>query len=331
MIERTKISVVLPVYNLDKYIGRCLDSICKQSYDNIEIIVVDDGSTDDTREIVDEKIKLDSRIKYIYQDNSGVSIARNRGINNCTGDYILFVDADDYIEAKMIEELFENIKGRDLVVSKLSNGKSFLNNNSSCIGKDEFIKRIISGSVSQTACGILFKTKIIKEFDLKFKNKYRYGEDFLFTIEYLINIKSEVTIVDKCYYHVEERSLSASRTLNIDMYQDINKLCINLEEILLENGLREKYLQQLSDFNMKNLSMALSYVIKSKETFVKKYRVLTIIKRNTVIGDLLNRKEDLSIHVRGVKLNLFKYAPIIIYLICGLIIDMRNKNEISKK
>lgn len=99
------ISVIVPAYNVDKYISRCLDSILGQRYTNLEILVVDDGSTDNTPSIVDEYASRDSRIKVIHQDNTGLSGARNSALKIVTGDYIGYVDGDDYIEPSMYEEM----------------------------------------------------------------------------------------------------------------------------------------------------------------------------------------------------------------------------------
>ena len=99
-----KISVIVPVYNSEKYIEKCIESIINQTYRNIEIIFINDGSTDESLNIIHKYKKLDNRIKVINQSNSGVSAARNKGIKNSIGDYITFVDSDDHIDSKMIDK-----------------------------------------------------------------------------------------------------------------------------------------------------------------------------------------------------------------------------------
>lgn len=111
------ISVVVPVYNVEKYVERCIDSITAQTYKNIEIIIVDDGSTDNSGHIVDEISLKDQRIKVIHQENGGLSAARNTGIDKATGEYLVFVDSDDYISCKMIEVLFNNLLSFDADIS----------------------------------------------------------------------------------------------------------------------------------------------------------------------------------------------------------------------
>lgn len=110
MNESIKISVIIPIYNVEKYLKRCLNSVVNQSYKNIEIILVDDGSPDKSGEICDEYAKKDSRIRVIHQQNAGLPEARNSGLKIATGDYIGFVDSDDYISIDMYECLASQVK-----------------------------------------------------------------------------------------------------------------------------------------------------------------------------------------------------------------------------
>lgn len=108
-----KISFIVPVYNVEKYLSECLDSLVRQTYGNIEIIAVNDGSTDKSGEILSEYACNDNRIKVINQSNQGLSVARNVGMRYVTGDYILFVDSDDYIALHSVELLVSKIKSCD--------------------------------------------------------------------------------------------------------------------------------------------------------------------------------------------------------------------------
>ena len=106
-MQMEKISVIVPVYRVEKYLRRCIESIINQDYSNLEIILVDDGSDDSSPQICDYYEKIDSRIIVIHQRNGGLSCARNRGLEVATGDYIGFVDSDDYIERNMYSTLLE--------------------------------------------------------------------------------------------------------------------------------------------------------------------------------------------------------------------------------
>lgn len=110
------VSVIIPVYNLENYIENCLNSIISQTYKNLEILCIDDGSTDKSADKIKSMAEKDERIKYIYQENAGVSAARNKGLDVFTGDYVMFVDGDDYIHPQMVEILYDCINdGYDMV------------------------------------------------------------------------------------------------------------------------------------------------------------------------------------------------------------------------
>ena len=115
-----KISIIVPVYNLEKYLPRCLNSVCNQTYKNLEIILVDDGSTDKSSDICDNWAKKDSRIIVIHKKNGGVSSARNAGIKKATGEYIHFVDGDDWLELNCYEKIVERDMTKMLLVLDFS-------------------------------------------------------------------------------------------------------------------------------------------------------------------------------------------------------------------
>ena len=114
------VSVIIPVYNVEKYLRRCLDSVVGQTYKDLEIILVDDGSTDGSTEICEEYAKKDSRIRFLRKQNGGLSSARNAGLLVATGEYVTFVDSDDYIEDFTYERLILNIEKRFTVYSKMT-------------------------------------------------------------------------------------------------------------------------------------------------------------------------------------------------------------------
>ena len=120
---QTKISVLIPVYNTEKYLRECVDSTISQTYSQLEIILVDDGSADNSGKICDEYAQNDKRVKVIHKPNGGLSSARNVGIDKATGEYIAFVDSDDYLKKDYVEKLLETIKK----LQREENGKSFAN------------------------------------------------------------------------------------------------------------------------------------------------------------------------------------------------------------
>ena len=107
MSDNDLISIIIPIYNVEKYMEKCLNSVVNQTYNNIEIILIDDGSKDKSREICDNYAKKDNRIKVVHKENNGVSSARNTGIDMSKGKYITFIDSDDYIDTDYIETLYK--------------------------------------------------------------------------------------------------------------------------------------------------------------------------------------------------------------------------------
>lgn len=134
-MQQLKISVIVPVYNVEKYLKQCLDSIVNQTYKNLEIIIVNDGTKDNSMKIVEEYLQ-DKRIKVINKENGGLSSARNIGIKEATGDYISFIDSDDYISLNMYEDLVKNINGEDIIIFNYSR----LDDKTKKIVKNKYIK-----------------------------------------------------------------------------------------------------------------------------------------------------------------------------------------------
>lgn len=134
---KEKISVIVPIYNVEKYLAQCVDSIINQTYDNLEIILVDDGSTDSCRYICDKYEKTDKRIKVIHKSNGGLSTARNSGIKNSTSKYLFFVDSDDYLDINTIDILYRDMIINDADISCCSCYRFYDNGNKEANGRSE--------------------------------------------------------------------------------------------------------------------------------------------------------------------------------------------------
>ena len=192
-----KVSVIIPIYNVEKYLRKCLDSVIQQTYRNLEIICIDDGSPDNCGAIIDEYAQKDKRIVVIHQKNSGVSTARNRGLDIATGKYITFVDPDDWIDKDTYEytvRLFNNNDKIDLVSFGINaiNERSY-NDNEFLAIKDFFTNKVegillpTRSNISKmpgSLCKLLLKASKIKKLNIKFTNTV-LGEDLLFLAEYL--------------------------------------------------------------------------------------------------------------------------------------------------
>lgn len=190
--KKNDISIIIPVYNGEETIQRCLDSVTRQSSKKIEeIIVVDDGSTDKTVEIIEALIEQDSRIQCIRKKNAGVSSARNTGIHKAHGEYIMFVDSDDEIKEDLVKELYQAIDGYDLTIAGIELHQDAM---TSMIGikgvfsNKEIIDKYgndIPGLLINGPCCKLYRKKIIAEHELLFDESLSLGEDTEFVFRYL--------------------------------------------------------------------------------------------------------------------------------------------------
>lgn len=224
-MEKPLVSIIVPVYNVEQYLEQCLTSIVEQTYENIEIIIVNDGSPDESHRILDFFAKKDSRVKVINQINSGLSEARNTGIAIAKGNYIMFVDGDDWIDFNMVERLFPKLINADLVACSYYRAYEKFNIprvfDIDGIFDANFFQRRLTGLVGEelkdpslsdclvTAWGKLFKSEIIKENNLQFVSTKEIGtEDLLFSLEYA-SYASKVYIINEPLYMYRRNNVSS--------------------------------------------------------------------------------------------------------------------------
>lgn len=208
-LNKTIVSIIIPVYNAQQYIAKCIDSVISQSYINWELILVDDGCTDKSGEICDKYAQKDKRIKVFHKKKGGVSSARNTGILEAVGDWIYFIDSDDFIDFDTLSKSIIKINTEypDLIVHGLVN--DYIYNGKSCslpykTIEDNDYKEIIEftdkyGLLKGPVCK-LFRHSIVKENKLFFDESICYGEDTKFTFEYLQKCKS-IAFVPEHFYH----------------------------------------------------------------------------------------------------------------------------------
>lgn len=208
-----KISIIVPVYKVEKYLERCIKSILMQSYQNYELILVDDGSPDNCGNICDEFSKIDTRIKVIHKKNGGLSSARNAGLEIAKGDYIGFVDSDDWITSDMFEHLVELVETYRCEIAScsytFSNGNVDINQPTITINKYDkkealklYLKTGMSSRIADYPVWIkLYKKELFR--DIKFPENQLY-EDVATNFELIQNVSSYVKSNKICYYYYQE-------------------------------------------------------------------------------------------------------------------------------
>lgn len=209
MSDKT-VSIIVPFYNTDiLYCKKCLSSLCNQSYGNIEIIVVDDGSTRESAILLDEVSLCDSRIRVIHKPNGGVSSARNIGINAAKGEYIAFVDSDDWVEPSFIEILVGTLEDNSVQISvvgvfeEYSDKETIIDNR--CVqtllfSKQEMYAALLTNStnIHGYLCNKLFKKDLITQL---LNEEYHYCEDLVFNAHYMRNIKRGAVSTARLYHY----------------------------------------------------------------------------------------------------------------------------------
>lgn len=216
-----KVSVLIPIYNAEKYLTRCISSVIEQSYTNIEIILVDDGSKDKSLSICKRLSQRDNRIRFIKQENSGVSSARNKAIENATGEFITFLDADDSLGKDYIKKLIE--QHENYVLTRCRNDSIKEN----ILSQKSYVEKIASGEIKGVCWGYLFERKILNE--LRFDENTSYMEDTIFIIQYILRIK-KVRIVNDAIYNYYKNNDSLTQKSS-DVSKRIHGYSYSIDEI----------------------------------------------------------------------------------------------------
>lgn len=240
------ISVIIPVYNVAPYIDRCVQSVLNQIHQDWECILVDDGSTDESGHLCDKWTMHDSRIKVIHQVNQGVSVARNNGIDASLGEYIVFIDSDDWVEPNYLQDLYNNKECCELVVSGLvgerENGADelcmplattrFLLSSENI---EDFIhlnrNALLYGPMNK-----LFVARIIKKNKIQFPVYCAYGEDLLFSFQYLEYVNKIATVKNLSYHYIM-RDQTLSRRVREDQFDNDYKLWTTRRDFMIKRGL----------------------------------------------------------------------------------------------
>lgn len=251
-MKKIKISVIVPVYNEEKYLSRCIDSILGQSLSELEVILIDDGSTDNTPMICDNYVKRDKRVKVIHKKNSGQGFSRNEGIKIASGEYISFVDSDDYLDLSMYEKMYNctNNGQVDSVIcdwhlvnemNKISSDINNINVLKKNLYKNKEVRQEIllnvigtkledkSGNdISLAVWNKIYKRKIVIDKNIKFLSEREYiSEDLIFNVNFFSTSTSCYVLKEKLYYYFD-KSNSFSRSYNEDLFDKSKKMYVYL-------------------------------------------------------------------------------------------------------
>ncbi len=284
--KKPLISVIVPVYKVEQYLHECVDSILAQTYTNLEIILVDDGSPDNCPAICDEYAAKDPRVRVIHKQNGGASSARNDGIKHCTGKYVAFIDSDDTIAPDWIENLYTAISDRDFVISGLTYVKN--SEKDSVIPQNTKLVDLVKCSLFGYTCNKLYKRDALDG------HEYCGGlrEDLLFNLSIIASGRS-YTISEACGYYYFQRQESLLHTVSVsDIHTvfdfeeqlDFSTKSLALQErIIIYNDVMYSY---VTDYIYK---MLLSDKLSKKE---KKQRIKQIVSYPPLKEKLIKKYAD---------------------------------------
>lgn len=308
MNRKIEISIIIPAFNAEKYIEKCIKSALNQTFKNIEIIVVDDGSTDRTPQICDDIAVIYNNVKVYHIPNSGVAAARNLGIEKTSGDYIQFIDSDDTIAPSLTEQLYINMINHKADISLC--GFYLLSNDTAQIikpkrGKED-IKRFTNtmeywliSPVIGSPCNKLFSREIIEANNIRFPNGISFAEDYIFNINYFKYINS-FFCVDKPLYYYHINTMNSLHKINGENIEERWKRC---EDIIvnIQLMLKDHHID-----NIKLVSNLFSYLLVDNLIYrIKKYDSNEIKKwiysifQNKKYSSYINNSSKLTRHPRA--------------------------------
>ena len=330
------VTVVIPIYNVEDYLDRCVQSVVNQTYCNLEIILVDDGSPDGCPQMCDEWAKRDSRIRAIHKNNSGLGLARNTGIENANGEYIFFFDSDDYVSEDIVFECVRSAQenNADAVVFGIydvyedgTKEERNLNLPDLVYGKNDICQKLLPKMFTYdygfgiSAWGKMYKLSAITDNQVAFKSERDViSEDALFALEFYPKITT-FAAVNKCLYYYCKRGDSLSRVYNPERQNKNDDFIMQACRYIQDEGLSADLLNHLTvRYHMYTVA-AIKQLMMSDLSNIDKKRQLYNIFKSAVLHTTLS-KEVIKLHKTASKL-LFTLLKYKMYSLCVLLICLK--------
>lgn len=282
-----KVTIIIPVYNVESFVHRAIESSINQTYDNLEIIIIDDGSSDNTLKICESYSKIDKRVYCYHKNNGGVSSARNMGLEHMSGDYVIFLDSDDWLESNAVETLLnESIENVDVLVMCDRFWTKFDSNNKikkiypgkgkskETMAAQEALLDVGRGKFNlQSACYKLFDSKIIEKYSLTFDETLHFGEDGLFVFSYLKRVDS-IVYTPLPLWDILEREGSATKS---DFNEKMMTTPNSVKKMLEFNDNSSELICVLKIYMIQRLETVLNCVIQTD--YKKHFREIKLLRR----------------------------------------------------
>lgn len=306
-MQEKLVTVVVPVYKVEKYLDCCVESIVNQTYKNLEIILVDDGSPDACPKICDEWAKRDSRIRVIHKENQGLGMARNTGIDHAEGEYICFFDSDDYVDARTIEKAYDKAEqyDTDIVIYGLMDFDDKGNVLQTCTPKvckeifsgkevlEEFLPDLIDGSFKNScnkllpfsAWSCLFSMKLVKRANWRFVSERAIISEDSYSLLKLYPHVGKICVLPESLYYHRRNNASLSRSFRSDRFEKTKYFVLKAFELTEECGYNVEIKNRVCGLFFNFTIDALKHIVSSDETLKNKLRFV----REIVSDDFLRK------------------------------------------
>ena len=310
-----KVSIIIPAYNIENYIGRALESCISQTYANWEVIVINDGSTDGTGSVIEKYLQKEDRIKVVNQNNAGIATVRSNSLHHATGQYVYFLDGDDYLDVNTLSCCVEQINEQqsDIVVHDFV---LFWDTGISRVGRHKIpdslqgiltVKLALTSQLTSTICGKLFKKELFNNIQHPIEQK-KMGEDTLLFLNILIFKSPKISYLRKSLYCYYQRTGSTTKQGKL-LVDHMLQYAESVENLLEENQLKHETEIEWSKFNLDILHRILldnsDYSLKL-EKFIKKVQ-----KENySHAKHLLSRKRKIIMFLLNFNYGLAKYVVV---------------------
>ena len=333
------VTVVIPVYNVEQYLDRCVKSVVNQTYKNLEIILVDDGANDSCPQLCDNWAEKDSRIKVIHKKNAGLGMARNSGLEKATGEYVFFFDSDDYVDLEIVEKCVANATeyNSDVVMfgryDVYENGeckKSELNIKKHLFKGSEICEELLPGlfnyemGIGVSAWSKMFRLSCFKDNDVCFMSEREIiSEDAYFAVEFFSKL-NVVTVLDENFYYYFKRGNSLSHTYKADR-QKLNDIFIKKVHTLAENLEIKNVIPYLNVRYQMYTIATLKQVMASTLPEKEKNREINKILHSEVLKSTLDNS-TIQLHKKSLKLffTLLKYR---LFMGCKILLKYKNNSK----
>ncbi|WP_175640176.1 glycosyltransferase family 2 protein [Metabacillus schmidteae] len=304
------VSIIVPIYNSERFIDKTITSIVNQTYKNIEIILLDDGSTDNSLNIMKKYEKQDGRIKVFSHKNQGQSFTRNKGIEISSGEFLVFVDSDDWLDKHFVEKMYTEISKTnseiivcDYYIHYSNKLKEMAYNYSKDIVGEEAFELMLNGNISHTCWGKIFKSTLIKNSNVLFPVG-KTNED-LYTVSVWFLRASKVGFLNEFLITQRHREGSITNSFT-NSFIDLLYILNLLRDYLVENNLFNRFEKQYKRKYQKMVVYLLNYGVRMKRfDFTKKVLKESKIPIKDFDLNLLNRREKIAVTLTKINIKLY--------------------------